>query len=168
MSNCINNECRLCRNLVISTAVTVVTIDGTDTLVIDIPSGFYPNCGKICLVVAQTIPETATITMPVSISIGGDTSVVYPILNCDCTQVTACGIRTRTKYALRISTTATSAVFRSLKPLPCYPTQNLTVIPTPTATATTFALARNTEIPLGTTTTKQTTTVTTTTKKEIN
>ena len=41
MSNCINN-CKLCRNLVISTSVTVVTIDGTDTLVIDIPSGFYP------------------------------------------------------------------------------------------------------------------------------
>ena len=36
MSNCIK-DCKLCRNIVISTAVTVITIDGTDTLVIDIP-----------------------------------------------------------------------------------------------------------------------------------
>ena len=62
MSNCIK-DCRLCRNIVISTAVTVITVDGTDTLVIDIPAGFYPDCGRVCLVVAQTIPTTATITI---------------------------------------------------------------------------------------------------------
>jgi hypothetical protein len=134
MSNCIKN-CRLCRNIVISTAVTVVTVDGTDTLVIDIPSGFYPDCRRVCLVVAQTIPTTATINMPVAISIGGDTTVVYPIVNCDCSQVTACAIRTRTKYGLCISTSATSAVFKSIKPLTCYPTETLAVIPSPTATA---------------------------------
>ena len=131
MSNCIQN-CRLCRNIVISTAVTVITVDGTDTLVIDIPAGFYPDCRRVCLVVAQTIPTTATITMPVAISIAGDTTTVYPIVNCDCSQVTACAIRTRTKYGLRISTSATSAVFKSLKPLTCYPTDTLAVIPAPT------------------------------------
>ena len=131
MSNCIK-DCRLCRNIVISTAVTVITIDGTDTLVIDIPAGFYPDCGRVGLVVAQTIPTTATITMPVAISIGGDTSVVYPILNgCDCSQVTACAIRTRTKYGLRISTSATSAVFRTINKLNCYPQETLAVIPAP-------------------------------------
>ena len=134
MSNCIKN-CRLCRNIVISTAVTVITVDGVDTLVIDIPTGFYPDCGRVCLVVAQTIPTTATITMPVAISIGGDTTTVYPILNCDCTQVTACAIRTRTKYGLRINTTATSAVFKTINKLTCYPETTLAVIPTP-ATAT--------------------------------
>lgn len=134
MSNCIKN-CRLCKNIVISTAVTVVTVDGTDTLVIDIPNGFYPDCGRVCLVVAQTIPATATITMPVAISIGGDTTTVYPILNCDCTQVTACAIRTRTKYGLKVNTTATSAVFRTIKQLTCYPESTLAVIPAP-ATAT--------------------------------
>lgn len=136
MSNCINQNCRLCRNIVISTSVTVVTVDGTDTLVIDIPAGFYPDCRRVCLVVAQTIPTTATISMPVAISIGGDTTTVYPIVNCDCSQVTACAIRTRTKYGLRISTSATSAVFKSLKQLNCYPTDTLAVIPAP-ATATT-------------------------------
>lgn len=155
MSNCIKN-CRLCRNIVISTAVTVVTVDGTDTLVIDIPTGFYPDCRRVCLVVAQTIPTTATIAMPVAISIGGDTTTVYPIVNCDCSQVTACAIRTRTKYGLCISTTATSAVFKSLKPLTCYPTETLAVIPTP-ATATTPAVL--------TTRTARTTTKTTTVKE---
>jgi hypothetical protein len=131
MSNCINKDCRLCRNIVISTAVTVITVDGTDTLVIDIPTGFYPDCRRVCLVVAQTIPTTATITMPVSISIGGDTSVVYPIVGCDCAQITACAIRNRTKYGLKISTNATSAVFKSLDKLSCYPATNLAVIPAP-------------------------------------
>ena len=85
---------------------------------------------------AQTIPTTATITMPVAISIGGDTTTVYPIVACDCTQITACAIRTRTKYALRINTTATSAVFKSLNKLNCYPETTLPAIPvTTTATA---------------------------------
>lgn len=168
MSNCINNKCQLCRNLVISTAVTVITIDGTDTLVIDIPAGFYPDCRKVCLVVAQTIPTTATIAMPVAISIGGDTTTVYPIVDECCAQITACAIRTRTKYALRISTTATSAVFKSLQRLCCYPNPTLDVIPAPAAAAASALFARTANVPVGTTTTKQTTTVTTTTKKEIN
>lgn len=133
MSNCINNKCQLCRNLVISTSVTVVAVDGVDTLVIDIPAGFYPDCRKVCLVIAQTIPTTATIAMPVAISIGGDTTTVYPIVGCDCAQVTACAIRTRKKYPLRISTTPTSAVFKSLGGLSCAPNNNLAVIPAPVA-----------------------------------
>ena len=147
MSNCIRKNCSICKNLVISTSVTVVTVDGTDTLVIDIPAGFYPDCGRVCLVVAQTIPTTATITMPVAISIGGDTTTVYPILNCDCTQVTACAIRTRTKYGLRINTTATSAVFKTLNKLTCYPESTLAVIPT-TTTATAPAVANVAEQPV--------------------
>lgn len=134
MSDCIKN-CRLCRNIVISTAVTVVTVGGTPTLVIDIPAGFYTDCRRVCLVVAQAIPATATITMPVAISIGGDTTTVYPIVNCDCTQVTACAIRTRTKYGLRINTTAMSAVFKTLNKLTCYPEDTLAVISAPAATA---------------------------------
>lgn len=128
MSNCIKN-CKLCRNLVISTAVTVVTVDGEDTLVIDIPAGVYANCRKVCLVIAQAIPDAATIGMPVAISIGGDTTVVYPIVGKDCAQITACSIRTRRKYPLRISTSATSAVFKSLGGLSCAPVNNLEVIP---------------------------------------
>lgn len=136
MSNCINNKCQLCKNLVISNSVSVITVDGVDTLVIDIPaSGCYCNGNKICLVIAQTIPTTATINQPVAISIGGDTTTVYPILRCDCTQATACQLRTRKKYPLRIKTNATSAVFKSLGGLSCCPTYELPAIPVP-ATAT--------------------------------
>lgn len=141
MSNCINRNCRLCPNIVISDSVSIVTVGGTDTLVIDIPAGFYPDGRKVCLVVAQTIPATATITTPVAISIGGDTTTVYPIVGCDCAQITACAIRTRTKYSLCISTSATSAVFKSkLSRANCYPETTLAVIPAP-ATATTPAVA---------------------------
>lgn len=155
MSNCINKKCQLCKNLVISTSVTVVTVDGTDTLVIDIPAGgCYCNGKKVCLVIAQTIPTTATIAMPVAVSIGGDTTVVYPILDKCCRQTTACQFRTRKKYALRIETTATSAVFKALGGLACCPTYQLEAIPSPTATATTLSLRA--------TTTKATTTKTTT------
>ena len=129
MSNCINNKCQLCKNLVISTSVTVVG----DTLVIDIPSGgCYCNGNKVCLVIAQTIPATATINQPVAISIGGDTATVYPVLRCDCTQATACQFRTRKKYPLRIETNATSAVFKSLGGLSCCPTYRLPSIPVAT------------------------------------
>ena len=162
MSNCINKNCRLCRNIVISTAVTVVAVDGVDTLVIDIPAGFYADCRRVCLVVAQTIPDDATINMPVAISIGGDTTIVYPIVNCDCSQVTACAIRTRTKYGLRISTSATSAVFRSLKPLTCYPQDTLAVIPAPTVDAGVEAGAT-----VLTTTSRSTRTTAKTTTKEV-
>lgn len=131
MSFCFSN-CKMCKNLVISQSVTVITVDGTDTLVIDIPAGFYPDCYKVCLVIAQTIPTTATIGMPVAISIGGDTTTVYPVVRCDCTPVTACALRTRKKYALRINTTSTGAVFKSLGGLSCQPNTNLSVIPAPT------------------------------------
>ena len=155
MSNCFNKDCRLCRNIVISTAVTVITVDGTDTLVIDIPNGFYADGCRLCLIVAQTIPATATINMPVAVSINGDTTTVFPILNCDCTQLTACAIRTRTKYGLRINTTATSAVFKTVKKLACYPQETLAVIPVSTTTTAAAVLSTRAR------TTKTTTTTTT-------
>lgn len=173
-----NYNCKICPRLIISTAVTVVTIGDTDTLVVDLPATTvvgatpYINGCKYCVVIAQAVPTTATINMPVAFSIGGDTTVVYPFLNCDCTQVTACAIQTRTKYPVLISTTATGGVFKTLRKLNCYPASVLATLPAP-ATAVASAVevanfARVADIPYGTTTTKQTTTVTTTTKKEIN
>lgn len=126
------NVCRLCDKLIISNSVTVITIDGTDTLVIDIPSRAYLNCEKYCIVVAQPIPTTATITMPVAISIGGDTTTVYPITLCNCVQINACAIRTRTKYSTRVYTSATGGTFRLLGNVNCYPQNNLESLPIPT------------------------------------
>ena len=126
-----NGNCKICPNIVISTAVTVITVDGVDTLVIDLPAAAYGNLCKYCIVVAQNIPDTATINMPVAFSIGGDTTTVYPFLNCNCVQVTACGVQTRTKYSTMVFTNTTGGVFRSMRKLCCYPANNLASIPAP-------------------------------------
>lgn len=124
-------SCKLCDNLIISTAVTVITVDGTDTLVIDLPVRTYSDGCKYCIVIAQTIPTTATIAMPVAFSIGGDTTTVYPFTRCDCSQVTACAIRNRTRYSTVVSTNAIGGVFKSLGGLHCCPDNNLASLPVP-------------------------------------
>ena len=130
MSKC-KNSCPLCRNLIISQSVTVVTVDGTDTLVIDLPVRNYGDGCKYCIIVAQTIPATATINMPVAFSINGDTTNVFPFVRCDCSQVTACAIRNRTRYSTIVSTNAVGGVFKSLGGLSCCPTNNLESLPVP-------------------------------------
>ena len=62
-------SCQLCKRLVISQAVTFA--DGV--LTINIPAGTYKNGEKYCIVIAQTIPETATINAPVVVTIGTGT-----------------------------------------------------------------------------------------------
>ena len=128
-------SCKLCDNLIISQSVTVVTVDGTDTLVIDLPARVYNDGCKYCVIVAQTIPATATINMPVAFSIGGDTTTVYPFVRCDCSQITACGLRTRTRYSTRVSTNAVGGVFKSLGGISCCPPNSLESLPAPTTTA---------------------------------
>lgn len=126
---CNNRNCRICDKLIISDTVSIVTVDGTDTLVIDIPAGTYLNCEKYCIVVAQAIPDTATINLPVAFSIGGITTTVYPFINCNCTQVTASGVRTRCRYPVVVCTNSTSGVFKALNNIRCYPTDNLPSLP---------------------------------------
>lgn len=117
------NSCKLCNRLVISDAVT---FNGT-SLVINIPAGSYSDNCKYCIVVAQAIPATTTINAPVVITIGAG-AVEYPVTGCDCAQLNACAIRTRTRYAMRVSTTATGGTFKMLGRTCCYPTNNLTAI----------------------------------------
>ncbi len=125
---------KLRRTTIISQSVTVVAVDGVDTLVIDLPAGNYGNHCKYCIVIAQTIPDTATVNMPVAFSIGGVTTTVYPFTRCDCAQVTACAIRTRTVYPVIVSTDAISGVFKSLGGLSCYPNNVLDSLPVPETT----------------------------------
>lgn len=117
------NSCRLCRRLIISQAVT---FDGT-SLVINLPAGSYEDGCKYCIVVAQTIPATATINAPVVITIG--TGIVqYPVTRCDCSPATACNIHTRTRYAVRVETSSTAGVFRLLGRSCCACDNNLQAI----------------------------------------
>ena len=132
-------SCKLCDNLVISQSVTIVAVNGVDTLVIDLPARTYNDGCKVCVVIAQTIPAEATINMPVAFSIGAVTDTVYPFTRCDCSQVTACAIRTRTRYSTKVSTNAISGVFKSLGGLSCCPTNNLASLPV-VATAETPAV----------------------------
>lgn len=117
------NTCRLCDRLVISDAVT---FDGTN-LVINIPTGSYADNCKYCIVVAQAIPSATTINAPVVITIGTGT-VLYPVTGCDCAQLSACAIRTRTRYAMRVSTTATGGTFKLLGRACCAPNNALASI----------------------------------------
>lgn len=118
------NVCRLCDRLIISSAVTFTAGTG---LIINIPEGSYQDGCKYCIVVAQAIPDATTITSPVFITIGTGTEL-YPLNKCDCTQATACSIRTRTKYATRVETSATTGVFKLLGNVACAPNNNLTAI----------------------------------------
>lgn len=128
------NICKLCSKLVISNSVTFAN----GNLVINLPAGAYQNGEKYCIIVAQTIPDTTTINAPVVITIGTGTQQ-YPLTRTDCSQVTACGIRTRTKYSVCVSTNATGGVFKMLGKPHCYPRNNLPSIngtaPTPTPAA---------------------------------
>ena len=148
-------SCQLCDKLVISQSVTVVTVDGTDTLVIDLPVRAYGDGCKYCIIIAQTIPDTATINMPVAFSIGGDTTTVYPFTKCDCSQVTACGIRTRTRYSTIVSTNAIGGVFKSLGGLKCCPQNNLLSLPVPATAGGDVAVASIEPVVVRRTTTKK-------------
>ncbi len=102
------NKCRLCNNLVISTAVTFVA----DTVTIDLPAGNYQDGQKYCIVIAQTIPDDATISSPVVFTIGGVATVTYPFINPDGTPILASQIRTRRLYPTRVNTSVQTGVFR--------------------------------------------------------
>ena len=117
------NVCTLCDNLIISQAVTFAA----GTLTINIPAGSYANGCKYCIVVAQTIPAATTITAPVVITIGDGTET-YPLVNKCCAQVTACAIRTRTKYSTVVATDSTGGTFKMLGKPCCAPNNALAAI----------------------------------------
>ena len=131
MGNCIG---KLCRRLVLSQSVTFA--DGT--LTVNLPAGSYANGERYCIVIAQAIPAETTIVAPVVFTIGEGTET-YPLQNRCCAPVTACGIRTRMRYAAVVSTSPTGGVFKMLGSPACSPDYSLAAIdgtaPTTTAPA---------------------------------
>lgn len=115
--------CQLCPRLILSQGVTFA--DGT--LTINLPAGSYANGEKYCIVVAQTIPAATTITAPVVITIGDGTEE-YPLTNRCCAQLTACAIRTRTRYSTVVATSATGGSFKLLGRASCAPDYSLAAI----------------------------------------
>ena len=115
--------CQLCDKIRISQAVTF----SSGTLIINLPAGSYNDGEKICIIVAQSIPSTTTITAPVVVTVGDGTQQ-YQLTNCNCSPVTACSIRTRTRYSVCVSTTATGGTFRLIGKPCCAPNNRLTSI----------------------------------------
>lgn len=112
--------CQLCDRFILSQAVTFAA----GTLTINLPAGSYGDGCRFCIVVAQAIPVGTTIDAPVVITIG-DGTVEYPVTNRCCAQLTACSIRTRTKYPVVVSTSATGGTFKVLGNVACAPNNNL-------------------------------------------
>ena len=129
-------NCALCSKIRISQSVTFTG----GNLIVNIPDGSYNDGCKYCIVVAQTIPTTTTINAPVFITIGTGTTL-YPLTDRCCRQVTACGIRTRTRYSVCVATTATGGTFKMLGNPCCAPNNRLTSIngTTPTTPETASA-----------------------------
>ena len=124
--------CKLCDKFVISQSVTFTG----GNLVINLPAGSYNNNCKYCIVVAQSIPDATTINAPVFVTIGSGTEQ-YPLTKRNCVQVTACGIRTRTRYSVCVSTTRSGGSFRMLGTPCCAPDNSLTSINGTAPTTTT-------------------------------
>lgn len=126
---------KLCKNLVISNSVTFTS----PNLIINIPAGTYNNGQKYCIVVGQDIPDTTTIAATVGITIGSGTTV-YPLVNCNCTNASACEIAKRRIYPCVVRTNIQSGVFKLLDECNCCKnctyTRGATSIPIETTTTT--------------------------------
>lgn len=126
---CPTSKC-LCERLILSQAVTF----SDNNLIINIPAGSYADGEKYCIIIAQPIPTTTTIAANVVITIGTDTTT-YPLLNCDCTNVKACQIKTRYRYSTIVHTDMQSGVFKLTGKVGCKSCcQNIDSLPIPTTT----------------------------------
>lgn len=124
MSMIYTNYCKPCQNLVISTAVAY---DATaNALNITIPNSGFKNCDKVCLLVAQEIPETTTLTALVNILIEDST---YPLVKCNCLQATACNIKQGVIYPTKVITNGLTGTFKLLIDPKCLNQNSRQILP---------------------------------------
>nr|DAO22942.1 MAG TPA: hypothetical protein [Caudoviricetes sp.] len=131
MSECVRN-CKLCDKFILSQSITFTG----GNLVVDLPAASYQNCSKYCIVLAQSIPTTATINAPVVFTIGAGT-VQYPFVNANCTPIYASQVRTRRIYSTRVNTAVNAGVFKYIGKscLPSNATTTINSIPVETTPA---------------------------------
>lgn len=122
------NSCNECPRKIFSDDVSIVTVGTVANLVIDVPAQTFVNGQRGCLVIVQNIPAETTISTPVSISIGGDTTTLYPLIDCRGTPVLATQLRTRTRYPFRVNVNS-SSTFTVLKNLSCLANNGSDTIP---------------------------------------
>lgn len=111
--SCPAEKC-LCKRLVITQSITY----NSGVLTINIPSGTYENGEKYCLILAQNIPAETIVNATVVVTIGSSPTT-YPLLNCNCTNVSPAQLTTRTRYSTRVYTNIQSGVFKLLGPTKC-------------------------------------------------
>lgn len=126
------NVCRECDKKVYSSAINFDA--AANALLINIPNRRYDNGHKYCIIVTDSIPPTTTINALVFITIEGNTGR-YPLVQCNCQQLTACNLSPRTRYATVVRTNTVSGVFQLLDKVGCCQTEVLPSLPAP-ATAT--------------------------------
>lgn len=123
MSECIRN-CKLCPKLILSTAINFDAT--TNEVIVGLPANSYGNCQKYCIVLAQSIPTSATINSTVVFTIGTNPTR-YPFVNKCCVPIYASQIRTRTVYPTRVNTDINSGVFKYIGER-CLPSNATTVV----------------------------------------
>lgn len=124
---CIKN-CKLCERLILSTAINYDA--ATNTVIVALPATSFENCRKYCIVLAQAIPEAATINAEVVFTVGTNTAQ-YPFLNKNCVPVAVTQIRTRRIYPVKLSTSIGNGVFKYIGscPLPCVSNSGVDSLP---------------------------------------
>lgn len=114
---CIKN-CKLCKRFILSTAINYDA--ATNTVIVGLPANTFENCQRYCIVLAQTLPEAATINAQVVFTIGTNPTQ-YPFVNKNCVPVYISQVRTRRIYPIKVNTTINEGVFKYVGncPLPC-------------------------------------------------
>lgn len=125
--------CGGCTHFVKTTAVAV----SGSVLTLTIPQDTYSNGEKVCICVAQSIPDTITSTMTVAIVIGTETTQ-YPLRTPCGNNVYADQIRSRRVYHTNVASDTASFIV-SKKEL-CKTAYNYPIIPAATTTTTTSAV----------------------------
>lgn len=95
------------------------------TLTINVPQRTFGSCGVYFLRLTEAIPDTATLTAPVVITIG-DGTVTYPLVDRCGGQVTAASLRSGYSYPIALVDGAPSGAFKVLDKLWCAPTNPIT------------------------------------------
>lgn len=113
----------MCPRFVVASAITFA--DGT--LTINLPEGNYFNGCTYCIYLNGEIPDATTINAPVVVTIG-DGTATYPMTGCNCAQLTACALRARTKYAVKVATSGAGGSFRVQGRVACAPNNVLEFI----------------------------------------
>lgn len=98
-----NTACRECDRKVYVSTITFAA----GTLTLNFPDSMsYVNGCKYCFVLTTDLPDTATVNAPVVVTVGAGTTA-FPLLDRCGRQVVVQQLRTRRRYPVRISTTAT-------------------------------------------------------------